>query len=91
MTIFTAPTNPLSSTTGTSQTGPLVYRYLSNDLNTLPSFSANSLLREQNIMSVTHSYPVRQAMTLGVGVRECFSHCSPSLLFCGGIVLPRVL
>ena len=60
MTVFVTSADPAStnsSSTVTTSTPPpppptpLVYRYLSNDLNVLSSVSPNNTLREQNIMS----------------------------------------
>jgi hypothetical protein len=46
MTVFVTSTEP-----STASSFPLVYRYLSNELNTLPSSTTYTSLREQNIVS----------------------------------------
>jgi hypothetical protein len=51
MTVFATSKEFSSSITPPSESVPLIYRYLSNDLNTWPSSTPHSPLREQNIMS----------------------------------------
>jgi hypothetical protein len=55
MTVFVAPTESSSSTTPAPV--PLVYRYLTAELNNLPSSSTHNTLREQNIMSAVIHAP----------------------------------
>jgi hypothetical protein len=71
-TVFIAPADSSSVTTATS--APLVYRYLSNNLNTLQS-SSPIPLREQNIMSAVIDTFTRARLS-GYNSMRCYN-CMP--------------
>jgi hypothetical protein len=82
MTVFS--TSKESSSSTTEAPVPLIYRYLSNELNTLPSSSARAMPRERNIMSaaiINTPDPSRTLCRLNVSLM-------PPVPSCGDVLSP---